>query len=1229
MTFYRDLIQFEPIIDIKVLTQANTLGQAREDVRTFVVSAPMRDALAKVLVPHLRFDKPGDHKALMVVATYGTGKTHLMSMVSGVAEHADLLAEVTNADLGMAMAPIAGRFKVIRAEIGSTRMSLRDVVCFQLEDGLKSLGVAYKFKPADQTPNNKGLLVEMMQAFEAVYPDQGLLMVLDELLDYLRTRKDLELTLDLTFLREIGEICKDTRFRFMTGIQESLFDNPRFANVSAELIRVRDRFEQLRISREDVSFVVQERLLKKNVSQRDQIEAHLRPFTPAFEGMAEHLDEFVALFPVHPAYLRTFERITLVEKRKVLSTLSTAMETLLETELPEDQPGLICYDSYRRDLDADHSNRTIPEVREVLDKVAVLRARVEKALATKEYVPTALRIVDGLGVHRLTTSDIYAPIGATVEELRDDLCLLPAGVPERDAMFIQVTLESVIDEIVRAVSGQFITQNPDNDQVYLDVRKDIDYDQKIEQRADPLDDAKLDEAYFAALEEVLEQRDAPYVSGYRIWAYELPWTEKNVSRAGYVFFGAPNERSTAQPPRDFYVYFLQPYDPPEFADERKPDEVFFSLDHPDDEFTAALRKYAGANALANESTEAHRTVYEDKRNTARDVMVSWLKTNMTSAVTVTHAGASKPLGAWLPGASGGPRRGVKEQVDTIAAEALKDHFEARYRGYPKFAVNVTRANLGETVKQAINQVVTGRPTVAGGKVLASLGLADLDGNLSDAGTFATGLLGELAAGGGSAVNRSELLVERDPGVETWGPWHLEPEWLVVTAAVCCQLGRLELGYPDGQIDATSLERLARMSVEEITGLSHLAPPKPTPIVALRDVANLLGLGTRAVAETGADEDLVRQVHTAAETIVARVAQARSSVANGVYLWGALVIDRQAERDARLEALQRLLDNILARDSVGKLNKLNAEPDAVAAARAGMDELKWIEGSLASRGKVSAATEYLRQAVDVFAADDDLDQDAARLRADVLALFAATDLIEPAKVTVLAGDADRLRKRYADEAARAHARDRLDAEGDERKRQIIEGDTYKDLKMLTAIEILPDGVFGSLETQLVSIGSCKTFDETNLAATVICPECGYRPHKATGPTARARVDDIAARLVELRRTWERTLIDSLQAPEISNQVKLLGDAEKKAVTRLIADDALPSLVTEVLVRGVNQALNRFVVRRVSSQELWVAVFPAAQPSTLAELRERFSGFLIRVQDAADPERVRVLPGENGA
>lgn len=200
---------------------------------------------------------------------------------------------------------------------------------------LESIDVEYVFPPMDQVPNSKDNLIEMMAQFEELYPEQGFLMVVDELLDYLRTRNEHEVILDLNFLREIGEVCKSIKFRFIAGVQESLFDNSSFQFVAATLNRVKARFEQLRIAREDVAFVVANRLLKKDDRQKALIRSHLEKFYQLYENMAERSEEFVTLFPVHPEYLRIFESIYVAEKREVLKTLSQTMVVWLNVSKPK------------------------------------------------------------------------------------------------------------------------------------------------------------------------------------------------------------------------------------------------------------------------------------------------------------------------------------------------------------------------------------------------------------------------------------------------------------------------------------------------------------------------------------------------------------------------------------------------------------------------------------------------------------------------------------------------------------------------------------------------------------------------------------------------------------------------------------------------------------------------------------------------------------------------------
>jgi len=286
---YSDLIEFEPIESVIQLREADKASDAKRLVETFVISDRMADQLKTLVFRQLQFDEPADNKGMLIVGNYGTGKSHLMALISSIAEHADLADAATDNDVASEAVSIAGRFKVIRAEIGSTTMALRDIICHNLEEKLGDLGVDFQFPSAGEVSNNKDSFAQMMAAFEETCPNQGLLLVLDELLDFLRTRDEQALILDLSFLREIGEVCRSTRFRFISGVQESLFDNPRFQFVAKTLRRVKDRFEQVRIAREDVAYVVSQRLLKKTPEQQGRIREHLTQSAPLYGSMNEQI----------------------------------------------------------------------------------------------------------------------------------------------------------------------------------------------------------------------------------------------------------------------------------------------------------------------------------------------------------------------------------------------------------------------------------------------------------------------------------------------------------------------------------------------------------------------------------------------------------------------------------------------------------------------------------------------------------------------------------------------------------------------------------------------------------------------------------------------------------------------------------------------------------------------------------------------------------------------------
>src|SRR5690606_38780891 len=169
---YSELIHFEPIDDIIQLRLADKESVARQMVETYVVSDRLADQLNSLVIPQLKPDAH-DSKGLLVVGNYGTGKSHLMAVLSAVAEHAELAERISHPAIAESANAIAGRFKVVRLEIGAVEMPLRDIICGKLEEHLAEMGVQFTFPSSATITNNKDPFIEMMGAFQEKYPDQG------------------------------------------------------------------------------------------------------------------------------------------------------------------------------------------------------------------------------------------------------------------------------------------------------------------------------------------------------------------------------------------------------------------------------------------------------------------------------------------------------------------------------------------------------------------------------------------------------------------------------------------------------------------------------------------------------------------------------------------------------------------------------------------------------------------------------------------------------------------------------------------------------------------------------------------------------------------------------------------------------------------------------------------------------------------------------------------------
>ncbi|HDQ73860.1 MAG TPA: ATP-binding protein [Chloroflexi bacterium] len=1277
---YRDLVQFDPIETIIQLRDADQEQAARDLIRTYVISDRMADQLVNVVIPQLQFLRPRDNKGVLIVGNYGTGKSHLMAVVSAIAEHDHLVEALDHPDVQEAAASIAGRFKVARTEIGGVTGSLRDILLRELEIALEAWGTPYTFPPADEITNNKNALIEAMGAFQERYPEQGLLLVVDELLDYLRTREERQLILDLGFLRELGEVAALTPFRFLAGLQETLFDSPRFAFVAQQLRRVRDRFEQVRIVREDIAYVVSHRLLQKNDEQLARITEHLRQFTHLYGHMAERLDEFAQLFPIHPAYLETFERVSVAEKREVLKTFSQAMRGLLDEEVPPDQPGLISYDHYWDILRGNPSMRGLPDVAEVIEKSDVLEGRIRNAYTRPGLKPVALRIIHALSVHRLTTHDIRAPLGVTPEELRDDLCLF-RPLPEASADFLLSQVQVALREIQRTVTGQYISYNEANGQYYLDVDKDIDFEAKIQERGQFMEQGDLNRYFFNGLRRALNLSETTYSNGHRIWLYELPWVERAdqrlpmVTRPGYLFFGAPDERSTAQPPRDFYVYIMPPFINRQWHDGQRADEVIFQLSGLDQTFEDRVRLYAGARAMAQEAA-SHRTTYAEKADEYLGKLLGWLRDYFPDHLQVTYQGVTNPVGTVLSGAQSSASETMEDLIRLIAAHLLAPEFEERYPDYPAFerlTRPVTESARPTAAMDAIRFLAgRGRTNLAIG-VLDGLELLDDEENLrpyqSRYARRYLDLLQEKPEG--QVVNRGELIEQVSGGIQPIEKdicFQLEPEWAVVVLLSLVYHGDVVLNLGGREtLDAGNIERAATRAMVDLVDFRFYKRPRTLPLNLWGMIFEGLGLAPGLVRDENTRRDAVQRLQSVVGGELERAATIEGQMQQGLRLWNEAIFtdrfDYEVESGAvvgashptvslsrtellpHLRGYKQFLEALSRFDTVGKLRNLRLTVTQVQEA---LDRQAVVEraGQLLDLvGRVQPLTAYLAEAQANLPSGPESphpwSERAAAMRkslVDDVRRFGGGDeddeAIDPMHFNALSRQLETLKADYVAAYAEQHRRLTLGPQADDRRQRLYSDARLTALNALAAIDLLSGSELDGWKQRMTELPICREFHESAIDDTPTCPFCHLRPAQRRDVRANQTLDQLERQLDDILTRWRQALRDALTSETARRSLEAMTPDERAPIEQFLAqetDKGHPldeAQIPEGFVESAVQALRGIEALALPVDGLLEALKEGGLPCTVEELKRRFDGFVGEQMRGHDPRNTRLTLETNG-
>ncbi len=1217
---YKELIQFNPIDEIIKFEKLDNEDYRTNVVKNFVCSETFESYTIPTICRHLDFSRPIETKGIQIVGNYGTGKSHLMSLFSIIAEDKKYLDLLQNKKAKEALEKIAGKYLVHRFEIGSNN-DLWTIVAWEIDKALEEWGIDYSLTD-DATPDSYATkIAKMMAKFEAKYPNKGFLLVIDEMLSFLKGHATpAALNTDLQVLQALGHQSDRSHFRMVFGVQELIYQSTEFQFEKDMLSHVSDRYENLTILKTDVQFIAQERLLKKNNKQREAIAAHLSEFRHFFPEMDNDFDTYVNLFPVHPSYFENFQEIRIGKsQREVLKVLSEKFQKMLELEVPEDEPGIISYDSYWDDMKRSTDLMAIPDVHRVSDIMAIIDQKIENNFTggRASQKPLAHRIANALAI-KILQADLAKTNGATAETLTRDLCPVDDMCEGYDDL-VELAVKPAADNIVQATIGEYLERNDVNEEYHLRIEGGVNYEQKIKDYASQMDDSTKDHYFFDFLAKVLPVEDETYRNGFLIWPHHIVWKSRMCTRAGYIFMGNPAAKSTTHPRRHFYIYFMPIFDKAAMSHDNEEDGIFFLLNDLSDKFKEIVSYYGAALQLENGADSAQKPKYETFRKRFFKESCEIFDKEFSDKTNVEYDGKAQPMRTMVGFT---PGQAKIDAVSSIVSVIMEPHFERENPDYPSFSLlsqplaDDNRKNILSSARSVITKPSTANSN--GIAILHGLGLWK-DGHLSTTDSqYARSIKAQLDAAGGKVVNRSEILeafyVEGNEFLSK--DFHIEADLEFLVLSAMAALGELEIILKSSsRINASTIDLVARLNDNDYYEFKSICPPKGINLAVVKEMMMAL-LGEDRSNRLG-ESSTYADMAIAAREISRRAVKMGAEVRNGYTFAGAEILSPfdGSRYHSRFLALSGMCDQIPNYNNEAKLRNITWTVDIVRSKlvddKAMLDEL---EKKFSDMDKFQAIISYLKQAQQLAMCDKPM---MMKLIKGMQKLSSIIDMNDSDRAAYLR-ELEQLKGDYADWYLERYNAAHITEMENATKLDIMGSKKYQvceDVIDANFLNMVAFTQFKNKMGQLKPANSMVTRD-----SILISPfQDGFNPtsHSGTKPD----VNILKTELEEIYADVEQQFHDALEDPSVDRNKQYLNEPEKVLIRQFTEGKIqLDHIYARQLVEVIQKLNHSFERVEITFDEL-ARYF--SRPMTKQAAMNAFEQLILSKSSGMRPEDIRII------
>ncbi len=1211
--------EIKDVVDIDTDLQQGDLQ--KELVSSYIISK----GLEQQIIDFFDNLKKPNHKAVKIIGNYGSGKSHLIAFLVSVINNPELRPLIKNQTVKKATENINRNFFTVQFELQPVDVDLSYFFFREIEKQIKqkyALDIP-KYKQGE-TLNFKDHLAEIISYLKEKDPTKGLLVVVDEVSDFLQAKQSFQIKRDFQFLRVVAQVCQDQDLLLAISMQEDIYSSPKLKDIAGDEARISERFQNIIIRREAVKKVISQRIVPKTKEQEIEIANKLKPFINKIEDVANKQEEYIELFPFTPGLLNLFHELPYFEKRGIIQFAQTELKYVIDKPFPY----FFTFDRIYDILANNPNNRNLEGVYDLVKTVNIVVQKISANLEEKLH-SDAIKLIKGLAVYSLWSK---GQNGATAKELAEQLLI----IPQNNALeaFMQVAM--IVKKIREATDGFYLKIVKDkatgNDYFKFDPNIDgQDPDERIDNEIVAVggDEDKQETVLFEQIKEILDNEH--YKNNPNVFIDEATWISVKSFRKGLIVFQRKGQEIKSLDSSTYVINFISPYS------DKKPvkyseNQLNIKLHIPNQENMELIKKIVAIKSLINKNimvsamTKRLGDTVNGYRNPANIVVpgikyriAMWVKNSAEANLNGQKISIKSTLGKDF--------NNLSEIVSELKEKLFDKLFNEEFPEHPKYAETLSSNNIIATLTHISQEVVKGdfrALSYRSKNFLSTLNLLNENGDPDVASNKITQLiLSKINAKKGKVVDINKEIVSD----LIQKPYSLEPELVYFLLVILTTLNKVALkGRGGDEIDISNINEKFK-SISQFENIVYVVKKDDLSYDFAQNLMNALGLnGAKILRE--------KHRNDAFTDYKKRVKDITNNITSAVFFINKL--ESKNSLFLNIDSAKSILNEVKTIDwqsldisNHAKFNKIEAMKLDLAKVSKSLTALDNLKTTLQEyNATMHKGLEYMSDALEILRANKDylidtqIENKLEQFYNDTLTIVKDfSKLIQLSERFPISGKIDAFKKIYVEEFYYPALQNTIG-----KKVNWKAFENYKHHPLFIKAEILANvdcNVKYKLQSKIDLWNSllglrAESVDIDRLYDIPFDTASNFMRVERNYKAIATESKNIDKTIENIYNEYAETTVSEVKKKAKQLELIKIADEQKAVISKIIETGQLPDDITPQLIEAINKLFVDIKIVNLSKEQLTKELFKKDELLTFEQIRKSFFDVLNKLEQQKSEE-----------